>query len=88
MAVVAVVGASVVVGTSVVVGASVVVAAAAAAPVGAAVVAVTAPVAADAEDPKLMLKSVVSMEEEEEAGTLQWQFWPSRTSCTSVYPAG
>ena len=86
MAVVAVVGASVVVGTSVVVGASVVVAAAA--PVGAAVVAVTAPVAAEAEDPKLMLKSVVSMEEEEEAGTLQWQFWPSRTSCTSVYPAG
>ena len=82
MAVVAVVGASVVVGTSVVVGASVVVAAAAAAPVGAAVV------AADAEDPKLILKSVVSMEEEEEAGTLQWQFWPSRTSCTSVYPAG
>ena len=77
---------AVVVGTTVVVGASVVVAAAA--PVGAAVVAVTAPVAADAEDPKLMLISVVSMEEEEEAGTLQWQFWPSRTSCTSVYPAG
>ena len=73
---------AVVVGTSVVVGASVVVAAAAAAAVGAAVV------TADAEDPKLILKSVVSMEEEEEAGTLQWQFWPSRTSCTSVYPAG
>lgn len=76
MAVVAVVGASVVVGVSVVVAA----AAAAAVP---AAVAVAVPVANNDDEPKGRTLNPEEAEEEE-TGTLQWQFWPSMTSSATV----
>ena len=76
MAVVAVVGASVVVAAA---------AAIVAVAVAVAVAAAAAIVVADDEKP-ITLNPVA--EEEEEAGTLQWQFWPSLTSWATVYPAG